>query len=301
MDKEIQTRGAWPAPTLRWQGRFSVVNFWPMKMPGRILLPAAMAALATSSWAQQSPGLSAKPSGRTLADPTASPTERPVDLTRPNPQTRIGVSSSAGSIEEAAMRGDSWAQVQVGKSYVDSVDDDFKVQQGVSLLQQAAERNNAEALFMLGKLAMAGHGLPPSEDAAFKYCLKAAELGHRDAQYEVAAMYALGRGTNPDDAKAIEWGRKAIAQGDAKAKYSVGRLLLIRQDASDQREALDLLAQASDAGIDEAGMFLAEAQIDGKYGVIQDRSAGMAILEKVAARGNKRAKEVLAQLRAEGS
>jgi TPR repeat protein len=184
---------------------------------------------------------------------------------------------------------------------VDSGDDDFKVQQGVSLLQQAAEMNNAEALFILGKLAMAGHGLPPSEDEAFKYCRKAAELGHRDAQYEVAAMYALGRGTKPDDGKAIEWGRKAIAQGNPKAKYSVGRLLLIRQDAADQREALDLLAQASDAGIDEAGMFLAEAQVDGKYGVVQDRDAGMAVLEKVAARGNKRAKEVLAQLRAEGS
>ena len=270
-----------------------------MKMPGRIVLPAAMAALAMSSWAQQSPGLSAKPSGRSLAEPTAPPAEQPVDLSRPNPQTRIGVSSAGGSIEEAAMRGDSWAQVQVGKSYVDSVDDDFKVQQGVSLLQQAAEMNNAEALFMLGKLAMAGHGLPPSEDAAFKYCRKAAELGHSDAQYELAAMYALGRGTNADDGKALEWGRKSVSQGNPKAKYSVGRLLLIGQDAANQREALDLLAQASDAGIDEAGMLLAEAQVDGKYGVAQDRKAGMAVLEKVAARGNPKAKEVLIQLRAE--
>lgn len=268
-------------------------------MPGRILLPAAMAALATSSWAQQSPGLSAKPSGRTLAAPDAPPAEQPVDLTRPNPQTRISVSNSTGSIEEAAMRGDSWAQVQVGKSYVDSVDDNLKVQQGVSLLQQAAERNNAEALFMLGKLAMAGHGLPPSEDAAFQYCRKAAELGHSDAQYELAAMYALGRGTKADDGKALEWGRKSVAQGNPKAKYSVGRLLLIGQDTAKQQEALTLLAEASDAGIDEAGILLAEAQVDGKYGVAQDRKAGIVILESIAARGNPRAKEVLAQLRSE--
>jgi uncharacterized protein len=272
-----------------------------MKAPRQIFLRTAVISVLASSpsWAQQSPGLSVKPSGRSLAEPTAPPAEQPVDLSRPNPQTRIGVSSAGGSIEEAAMRGDSWAQVQVGKSYVDSGDDDLKVQQGVSLLQQAAEMNNAEALFILGKLAIAGHGLPPSEDEAFKYCRKAAELGHRDAQYEVAAMYALGRGTKPDDGKAIEWGRKAIAQGNPKAKYSVGRLLLIRQDAADQREALDLLDQASDAGIDEAGMFLAEAQVDGKYGVVQDRKAGMAVLEKVAARGNPKAKEVLVQLRAE--
>lgn len=272
-----------------------------MKAPSRILLRTAVIGVLASSpsWAQQSPGLSAKPSGRTLAEPATPPAEQPVDLSRPNPQGRLGASGGAESITDAAMRGQSWAQVQVGKSYVNSVDDDLKVQQGVGLLQQAAEQSDAEALFMLGKLAMAGHGLPPSEDAAFKYCRKAAELGHSDAQYELAAMYALGRGTKADDGKALEWGRKSVAQGNPKAKYSVGRLLLIGQDAVNQREALDLLAQASDAGIDEAGMLLAEAQVDGKYGVVQDRKAGIAVLEKVAARGNPKAKEVLIQLRAE--
>ena len=143
---------------------------------------------------------------------------------------------------------------------------------------------------------MAGHGLPQSTDTAFDYCRRAAELGLPEAQYELAAMYALGRGTAVDNNKALEWGRKAMDQGNLDAKYSVGRLLLIRENASDQKEALELLNQAIDGGIDEAGMFLAEAYTSGRHGVPQDQAAATAILGQLSARGNTKAAEAIKRM-----
>ena len=84
-----------------------------MRILARCALPAALATalavLATSSWAQQSPGLSAKPSSRTLAEPTALPAEQPVDLSRQNPQQAVQSTPEDDTYSDAAMQGLAWA------------------------------------------------------------------------------------------------------------------------------------------------------------------------------------------------
>jgi TPR repeat protein len=286
-------------PTLRWRGPVPADSFWPMKAPGRIILRTAVIGVlaASSSWAQQSPGLSAKPSGRTLAEPTTPPAEQPVDLSRPEMQ-QIDASQSTGpDYAAAAARGETWAQVKLAKFYLASSDDEMRLPQAVHLLTQAAEQGEPEALFILGSLAMAGHGMPRSTEKAFDYCRRAAELDFPDAQYELATMYAMGRGTQIDNERALLWARKAMDQGNSKAKYSVGRMLLVREKAEDQKEAIELLNQAIASGIDEAGMFLAEAYTSGQYGLPKDDAKSVAILEKLAARGNTTAGDVMGRMR----
>lgn len=251
------------------------------------------------SLADRHPGLDPKPAERTLWDgaPLPDPERGTIDLSRPESIGRSFDPSNTGDpTYDAAMRGEAWAQREVGKQYVASPEDTVSVDQGVRLLQQAAEQNDAEALFVLGSLSMSGLGMPQSTQAAFDYCRRAAELNFAEAQYELAAMYALGRGTDVDNAKALEWARKAVGQGNTKAKYSVGRLLLIGEAAADREEALSLLQQSIDAGIDEAGMFLAEAYATGRYGLAQDQSAAISILDKLSARGNTRAAEVIKRM-----
>lgn len=252
---------------------------------------------ASSSLAQVSPGVSAKPAGRAINEALPARGGPPANFSRPDVyQEALSPSTGESAYFEAAMRGEAWAQTKLGKSYVSSKDDTFRIQQGVQLLRQAAEQDNAEALFLLGSLSMAGHGMPQSSSAAFDYCRRAAELDFAEAQYELAAMYALGRGTEVDNDKALHWGRKAVDQGNTKAKYSVGRLLLLRENEADRQEALELLRGAIDGGIDEAGMFLAEAQAAGQYGLPPDRSAALAILQKLSARGNKEAAALIPQV-----
>jgi TPR repeat protein len=198
------------------------------------------------------------------------------------------------------MRGEAWAQREVGKVYVAARDDTLQVERGARLLQQAADQNDAEALFVLGGLAMAGAGVSQSTMAAFDYCRRAAELDFADAQYELAAMYALGRGTAVDEGKALEWARKAMDQGNTKAKYSVGRLLLVGENPTNLKEAVDLLNQATDSGIDEAGILLAEAYYSGKHGLTQDTSAAVEILAKLSSRGNTKAGEIIERIKSAG-
>lgn len=253
------------------------------------------------SLAGNHPGVDPKPSGRTLWENVATPDpERPfIDLSRPESMERsIAPASENDTAYMAAMRGEAWAQTKVGKDYVATMEDDLRVRQGVRLLQQAAEQNDAEALFVLGSLAMAGVGIPRSTTAAFDYCRRAAELDFPDAQYELAAMYALGRGTEVDEQAALRWARKAMDQGNTKAKYSVGRLLLLGEKEADLPEAIDLLNQAIDSGIDEAGIFLAEAYYSGKHGLPQDTPAAVEILGKLSARGNTKADEIIARMKA---
>jgi TPR repeat protein len=265
-----------------------------------LLAPATGCRRAGPSLADDHPGIDPKPSGRALSENIPmKDLERPtIDLSRPEPLGRSFDPSSTGDpTYDAAMRGEAWAQTEVGKSYVAATEDDLRVQQGVRLLQQAAEQNDAEALFILGSLAMAGVGIPQSTTAAFEYCRRAAEFDFPDAQYELAAMYALGRGTEVDEQKALHWARKAMDQGNTKAKYSVGRLLLLGEKEADLPEAVALLNQAIDNGIDEAGILLAEAYYSGKHGLTQDTSAAVEILGRLSARGNTRAEEIIARIR----
>lgn len=246
--------------------------------------------------AQTDPGLSTKPAGLTLTGEKIAPDVKPPDLSRPEMrQAELASTSAESEYLDASMRGEAWAQTKLGKIYVNS-DDPSRIQQGIYLLRQAADQSDAEALFVLGSLAMAGHGMPQSTESAFDYCRRAAELNLPQAQYELAAMYALGRGTTMDSGKAIEWGRKAIDQGNTNAKYSVGRLLLVGEVESDQEEALELLAQAVDGGIDEAGIFLAEAYTSGRYGLPKDERAARRILGKLSMRGNTEAAGMLERM-----
>ena len=253
--------------------------------------------------ADQHPGIDPKPSGQTLWEnvPTPDPERGVIDLSRPDSISRgFDPSNTGDPTYDAAMRGEAWAQREVGKVYVAARDDTLQVERGARLLQQAADQNDAEALFVLGGLAMAGAGVPQSTMAAFDYCRRAAELDFADAQYELAAMYALGRGTAVDEGKALEWARKAMDQGNTKAKYSVGRLLLVGENPTNLKEAVDLLNQATDSGIDEAGILLAEAYYSGKHGLTQDASAAVEILAKLSSRGNTKAGEIIERIKSAG-
>ena len=286
MEKETQIHGEQRAPTLRWRGRFSAVNFRLMKMPGRILLPAAMAALAASSLAQQSPGLSAKPSGRTLAAPDAPPAEQPVDLTRSNPRTVIDSASGEELYFDAAMRGEAWAQTKLGKAYLVQSDNPERQQEGIELLKQAAAQKDAEAVYLLANMAVAGLGGQPSNIAALEKLQEAAELGNAEAQYELASMHAEGRGLPKDADLALLWGKKAADQGHLKAQFSVGRTLVERSDPEQKAQGLEYLRHAVTAKDSTAAIFLATVLARGEFGLEKQEKEAEEILRPLADAGD---------------
>lgn len=246
---------------------------------------------------QQNPGLAVEPSGRSLAEPDATPVEKPVDLRRPQLQTSVWTEVvETDALREAAENGQGWAQTQMARMYLEPPETPERVKTAVMLLQKAAEQGDADALFQLGALYMAGYGVERSTELAFDYCKRAAELGHANAQYELAAMYALGRGTPVDPSLALQWGRKAVAQNHTKAKYSIGRMLLIGEDRARQAEAVRLLEQAANENINEAALLLAEAYADGLHGLPANRARAIKLLQPVAQRGHPEAVQLMERL-----
>ena len=274
-------------------------SFSPMRAPGRIILRTAVIGVLTlsSSWAQQSPGLSAKPSGRTLSEPSAPPAEQPVDLSRPNPQSTIKNSSAEELFLDAAMRGEAWAQTKLGKLYTESPSDTVRWEQGVALLKKAADSNDTEALLTLSKLAARGQVMPQSLVDSFQFCSRAALLGSPEAQNALAGMYAEGRGTATDKDAAISWGRKSARAGYTPAKYALAMALLANEDSKESMsEAISWLQSAAKDGHTEALFFLAGATAHGDYGLTKDEKKAEEMALPKAEAGDKEFQFALATL-----
>lgn len=88
-------------------------------------------------------------------------------------------------------------------------------------LLAAAEKNNAEAQYQVGKCYALGDGVPQDDRQAIPWYQKAADQGNIGAQLSLGLMYAEGRGVPQDDTQAVTWYRKAAEQGHAKAQYNL--------------------------------------------------------------------------------
>lgn len=114
------------------------------------------------------------------------------------------------------------------------------VEQGLPLVQKAAEERIPEACLVYGSYFYFGKfGKSVDYEKALSLMKVAAEAGNPHAQNMVGVMYELGQGTALDEEKAIEWYRKAAEQNIMKAQASLGMLLNTEsKDPARRAEAL---------------------------------------------------------------
>jgi TPR repeat protein len=258
---------------------------------------ALLLASVVASPAQTDPGLSIKPAGVTLSGEKIGPEKPPVNLSRPEMRQKESVPTSLGAeFADAASRGEAWAQTRLGKLYLEAPEAGQSLGQGISLLQEAAAKDDSEALFLLATLTAAGHGVEQSEVEAFVKMKRAAELGWREAQFALGAMHFVGRGANKDETAALESFLQAAQQEHVEAMFSAGRILLSKSDPEQRREGLGLMGRAIDNGHIEATLMLATAYGRGSLGMPKDESQAEAILQPAAERGNADCQFALASL-----
>lgn len=269
-----------------------------MKALGRHLLTAVVAVtLGASAQAQQNPGLSAQPSGRTLSEPTAPPVERLVDLSRAQPESvSLNLTSEEEDFFAPAMRGEAWAQTRLGKIYVTSSGDEVRAQQGLDLIRSAAEQNDAEAIYLLATMTAAGAGVEQSDVDAFEQMQRAADLGFVDAQFALGTMYFSGRGTAQNEAAAVDAFRRAADGGHREAMFAGGRILLSKTDPETRAEGLTLMNRAIENGHAGATVMLATAYGRGSLGMPKDEAKAEALLTTGAERGDADCQMALASL-----
>ena len=252
-------------------------------------------ALATTMAGPRDPGVTAKPSGRTLGGALAE--AQLVNLSRPEAGSAVqGSTAEETQLTEAAAQGNIWAQARLGIVYVNSHQDPIRLQLGLELLNQAASAGSADAFLELAKMALAGRGIDRSPSVAFGHMKKAAELGLSDAEYELASMYSEGRGTSKDPVAAWEWARKAAAKSHPKASVVVGAIMLQSPDSTARAEGRRILAQAAETGNKEAVMFLATAYAKGESGLPRNEVAAEGLIKKYAEEGEPEFQFVLASL-----
>ncbi len=85
-----------------------------------------------------------------------------------------------------------------------------------------AKKGDHRAMFALGSMYSAGHGVPQDFHMALKWFRKAAQYGRPDAQYKIGLMYEKGLGIDQDYRKAINWYGKAAKKGYEMAQYRIG-------------------------------------------------------------------------------
>jgi TPR repeat protein len=269
-----------------------------MKKRHAVCGAAFFLANVVASPAQTDPGLSTKPAGVTLSGERLAPEKAPVDLSRPEMRQIERLSTRLESeYADAATRGEAWAQTKLGKAYVTNIEDAQIQQQGVALLRQAAEQDDAEAIYLLATLSAAGVAVEQSNLNAFEQMKRAAELGFAEAQFELTMMYLEGRGTSVDRDAALAWARTAAAQDSNSVKYSLALALLSSEQGPEANsEAMSWLTSAANEGYSEALFFLAGAIAHGDYGLEKDEEKAAEMTLPLAKAGDPEFQFALATL-----
>lgn len=188
--------------------------------------------------------------------------------------------------------------------------------EGVPLLKDAAEHNNIDAIFSLGRLYEQGLGVAKLDDkAAFLYD-KAAEMGNCDAQYYFACM-CRKQNTVEGNKLARQWFEKSALQGNAQAMFEYGLILkneadsLVKNDIekenvsdyekehkvvwfvsnqikpyfSQYKDSFNYLLQAAKANIVEAEYIVSQMYKNG-IGINADESLALKWCKQAAEHGN---------------
>ena len=91
-----------------------------------------------------------------------------------------------------------------------------------------ADKGNAEAQLILGKMYMMGQGVPKDPEQSEKWLRAAAAQNNADAEFFLGAMYLLPK---KDIAEGVKWLQLSAEQGMQDAQYLLGKAYLTGDNA----------------------------------------------------------------------
>ena len=143
---------------------------------------------------------------------------------------------------ENARKGNKDSIDKVGRIYYHA----GKLLEAEKYLLQASSANNAEILYMLGRINYLGIRSGPDYPRALDLLLAASEKGNVDAMLLIGRMYHRGEGMNQDFAQARMYFRKAADLGSAEGMYLMGAMYYNGEGVSpDYLEAMNWFKKAA--------------------------------------------------------
>ncbi|GEM_PF-1925369 len=106
---------------------------------------------------------------------------------------------------------------EAGQAYIEG---DYET--AASILIPLAERGDHRAMYALGSMYSAGHGVEKDLKKSFKLFSEAAKNGRADAMYKLGLMYEQGQGIKQNPKKAIRLYQKSAKKGYPLAQYRFG-------------------------------------------------------------------------------
>lgn len=94
----------------------------------------------------------------------------------------------------------------------------------VDVFQSAAQRDDPDAMFFLGKLYGIGDGIRKDHEQELFWIKKAADLQNSDAMHELGSIHAKGKAVVLDEGEALEWFQKSAEKGNPEGMYKLGAL-----------------------------------------------------------------------------
>lgn len=124
----------------------------------------------------------------------------------------------------------------------------------VAWLKEAAHKGHAEAQAELGTYFFNGEIAYKDYERAYYWTVRAAEQNHSGAQAQLGLMYKLGLGRPVNKKKARLWFERAHLQSNMLATENLGGLLLESSDKAEQKQGVDMMATAAEAGAKSAAI-----------------------------------------------
>ena len=161
----------------------------------------------------------------------------------------------------AAIRGNAYAQYQLGRMYRDGIGTEADLEESgrwyakayAGFLAMEAAMADDKLCYRIGSMNMTGTGTEVDLEKSRYYFEKAVELGSADALYGLGKLYLKPEFSEYDPEKAVEYLEQAAAKDNAFARYQLGKLFcqgkLVQKDIA---RGLPLLEELAEAGVTSA-------------------------------------------------
>lgn len=188
--------------------------------------------------------------------------------------------------DASAQQGNNYARQHLAKILMRSSNTNDQ-NRGVALITQAADENDADALFWVGDQYYQGNPLFGKDlEKAVELILLADKLGSVDAANHLGTMYKFGEGVKVDINLAVHYFIKAAEMGDYYGHYNLG-LLYYEGNAviQDQSKAAYHFTEATKHHFPDAYGYLALLYRDG-LGVARSQEKYVELLDAAAELGS---------------
>lgn len=210
--------------------------------------------------------------------------------------TEVSLPKAGEYFEKAAELDNSNAMFGLGKLYLNPEYDNYDVPKAVDFLLKAAKSGHSQAQYLLGKLFLTGEVVTRNTEYALRWLEESAAQENPYAGYLLGKLYYRGEVVPKDVAKALYCLEQSAGQENEFAAYMAGKIYLTEEGTQDVTKAIRHLESAWEKGNHYAGYQLGKLYLYGRE-VEADQEKAIAYLTASAEMGNQYAGQLLHSIR----